>query len=294
MTEWYDETLYRDIAQRFAIDKVVFRERTEHQDLVIFENPVMGRILALDGVIQTTEGDEFIYHEMLTHVPILAHGRARRVLIVGGGDGGMAREALKHRGVERVTMVEIDRGVVDLCAAYIPSIGAAAFKNKKLDLRIADGALFVKTCADKFDVIIIDSTDPQGPGAALFTRAFYADCKRCLNRGGILVTQNGVPFFQPDELANTAKRLKSLFIDTAFYLAAVPTYYGGFMAFGWGSDSTAPRRAGARIIAKRFKASGIKTRYYTPALHAGCFALPRFIKDLMGRSPSRPSAGRRR
>jgi spermidine synthase len=282
VTEWFNETLYSQVAQRFTIDRIVFRERTEHQDLVIFENPVMGRILALDGIIQTTEGDEFIYHEMLTHVPILAHGQAKRVLIIGGGDGGMAREAMKHKGVERVTMVEIDRSVVDLCTAYIPSIGAAAFKNRKLDLRIADGARFVKTCTDKFDVVIIDSTDPQGPGAVLFTREFYADCKRCLTKGGILVTQNGVPFFQPDELANTAKRLKSLFKDTAFYLGAVPTYYGGFMAFGWGCDSAAPRKAAAKEIARRFKASGIKTRYYTPELHLGCFALPRFIQDLMG------------
>ena len=282
MTEWFNETLYSQVAQRFTVDKIVFRERTEHQDLVIFENPVMGRILALDGIIQTTEGDEFIYHEMLTHVPILAHGKAKRVLIIGGGDGGMAREAMKHKGVERVTMVEIDRSVVDLCTTYIPSIGAAAFKNPKLDLRIDDGARFVKTCADRFDVIVIDSTDPQGPGAVLFTRAFYADCKRCLNKGGILVTQNGVPFFQPDELTNTAKRLKSLFKDTAFYLGAVPTYYGGFMAFGWGCDSPAPRKATAKEIARRFKASGIETRYYTPELHVGCFALPRFIAKLMG------------
>ncbi len=280
MTEWFDETLYRDIGQRFAVSKVIFRERTEHQDLVIFENPVMGRMLALDGVIQTAEGDEFVYHEMLTHVPILAHGGARRVLIVGGGDGGMAREALKHRAVERVTMVEIDRGVVDLCTTYLPSIGAEAFKNPRLDLVIADGAAYVKTCQDRFDVIIIDSTDPQGPGAVLFTREFYADCKRCLAPGGILVTQNGVPFLQPDELRNTAQRLGSLFADTAFYVAAVPSYYGGFMAFGWGSDNAEPRRVGPQEIARRFAAAGIATRYYTPSLHAASFALPRFIEKL--------------
>ncbi|MCK6452810.1 MAG: polyamine aminopropyltransferase [Alphaproteobacteria bacterium] len=282
MTEWFNETLYKDIAQRFTVSRVIFRERTEHQDLVIFENPVMGRVLALDGVIQTAEGDEFIYHEMLTHVPILAHGSAKRVLIIGGGDGGMAREALKHAAIERVTMVEIDRGVVDLCATHIPSIGAEAFKNPRLDLVIADGAAFVKSCADRFDVIIIDSTDPQGPGAVLFTRAFYADCKRCLRPGGILVTQNGVPFLQPDELKNTAERLKSLFADTAFYVAAVPTYYGGFMAFGWGSDSAAARRVAADEIARRCAAARIETRYYTPELHVGCFALPRFMRDLMG------------
>ncbi|MCC6467243.1 MAG: polyamine aminopropyltransferase [Alphaproteobacteria bacterium] len=282
MTEWFNETLYKDIAQRFAVAKVIFRERTGHQDLVIFENPVLGRILALDGVIQTTEGDEFIYHEMLTHVPILAHGRARRVLIVGGGDGGMAREALKHRALERVTMVEIDRGVVDLCATHIPSIGAAAFKNPRLDLVIADGAAFVKSCDDWFDVIIIDSTDPQGPGAVLFTREFYQDCKRCLTPGGILVTQNGVPFLQPDELRGTAARLRGLFADTAFYVAAVPSYYGGFMAFGWGSDSSDARRVAPDELARRFAAAAIDTRYYTPALHVGSFALPRFIERLTG------------
>ena len=281
MTEWYNETLYPEVAQRFVIKNIVFRERTEHQDLVIFENPVMGRILALDGIIQTTEGDEFIYHEMLTHVPILAHGKAKEILIIGGGDGGMAREAMKHRGVARVTMVEIDRSVVDMCVKYIQSIGAEAFKNKKLNLVIDDGAAFVKHCKDKFDVIIIDSTDPQGPGAVLFTREFYADCKRCLTKGGILVTQNGVPFFQPDELGNTAKRLKSLFKNTAFYLGAVPTYYGGFMAFGWGSDSAVHRDIPIKEAATRFKASGIATRYYTPELHVGCFALPRFIQKLM-------------
>lgn len=281
MTDWFNETLYKDIAQRFAVSRIIFRERTEHQDLVIFENPVMGRMLALDGVIQTAEGDEFIYHEMLTHVPVLAHGSAKRVLIIGGGDGGMAREALKHRALERVTMVEIDRGVVDLCATHIPSIGAAAFKNPRLALVIADGAAYVKSCADRFDVIIIDSTDPQGPGAVLFTREFYADCKRCLAPGGILVTQNGVPFLQPDELKNTAARLKGLFADTAFYIAAVPTYYGGFMAFGWGSDGAAARRVATDEIARRYAAAGIETRYYTPELHVGCFALPRFIRDLM-------------
>jgi len=281
VTEWYNETLYPDVAQRFTVAKVVFRERTEHQDLVIFENPVMGRMLALDGVIQTAEGDEFIYHEMLAHVPILAHGAVRRVLIVGGGDGGMAREVLKHREIDRVTMVEIDRGVVDLCATHIPSIGAEAFKNPRLDLVIADGAAFVKTCRDRFDVIIIDSTDPHGPGAVLFTREFYADCKNCLAPGGILVTQNGVPFFQPDELRTTAARLKTLFADTAFYVGAVPTYYGGFMAFGWGCDDPSPRLADVRTVAERFRRSGIATRYYTPALHVASFALPRFVEKLM-------------
>jgi spermidine synthase len=140
--EWFEETLYPNIGQRFQVTKIVFRDKTEHQDLVIFETPVLGRVLALDGVIQVTEGDEFVYHEMLTHVPLTAHGKAKRVLIIGGGDGGIAREVLKHP-VERVVMVEIDRAVVDLCVEYMPGVSAGAFDDKRLDLVIADGCKYM-------------------------------------------------------------------------------------------------------------------------------------------------------
>jgi len=283
---WFKESLYADparegYAQTFHVDREVCRLKTDVQDLVIFETPHYGRVLALDGVVQTTERDEFVYHEMLTHVPLFAHGRARRVLIIGGGDGGILREVLRHP-VEKATMVEIDRTVVDLCAEHMPSLSAGAFADARTELIIADGIKYVAETDARFDVIIVDSTDPIGPGEVLFSRAFYADCKRCLNAGGIIVTQNGVPNFQPAEVRNSHNRLKPLFADVSFYLAVVPTYVGGFMALGWATDDAALRRLGAADLAPRFAQAGFTTRYYTPAVHAAAFALPPFVAELMG------------
>lgn len=282
MTDRFEETLHPDVAQALAISRVLYRDRTGHQDLVIFENPRMGRVMALDGVIQTTEGDEFVYHEMMTHVPILAHGRVRRVLIIGGGDGGMLRRCLEHPGVERVTMVEIDRGVVDVSVEHLPSISAGAFDDPRTDLVIADGCRFVKETADSFDVIIVDSTDPHGPGAVLFTEDFYADCKARLTPGGVLVTQNGVPFLQPDEMRDTHARRSRLFAESWFFVAPVPTYYGGFMAFGWATDDATLRRQSADTIRDRSGAAGLRTRYHTPEIHVAGFALPAFMLDILG------------
>ena len=276
--DWFQERLYPHVRQSFEITRVLFRERTEHQDLVIFETPTYGRVLALDNVIQVTERDEFVYHEMMTHVPILAHGRARRVLVIGGGDGGILREALRHRGVERVTMVEIDRAVVDMCLEHMPGIPGKAFRDRRTDLVIADGARFVAETDQRFDVVIVDSTDPFGPGEVLFTEAFYRACHRVLAPGGVLVNQNGVPFMQPGEIAMTMKRRRRAFGDVGFYVAAVPSYYGGFMTLGWASDNPRLRAVPAATIARRMEASGLgRTRYYTPQVHAACFALPAFV-----------------
>ncbi len=278
---FYNETLYDDFGQRFRIDRVLFESGTGIQHLVIFENSAMGKIMALDGVIQTTTADEFVYHEMLTHVPIMAHGAAKKILIIGGGDGGMLRRCLEHKSVEKITMVEIDRSVVDMSIQWLPEISAGAFDDPRADLVIEDGCKFVKETKDKYDVIIVDSTDPVGPGAVLFTSEFYTDCHACLASGGVIVTQNGVPFFQPDELFNTHKRLKPIFKDAWFYVAPVPTYYGGFMAFGWASDNVALRRQPEEAIAKRFAAAGLATRYYNAGIHAGAFGLPQFMLDTM-------------
>ncbi|AWK89320.1 polyamine aminopropyltransferase [Azospirillum thermophilum] len=282
MSGWYTETLYPDVAQRLRMGTVLHRDRTGLQDLVIFENPLLGRVMALDGVIQTTEGDEHVYHEMLGHVPILAHGAARRVLIIGGGDGGLLRRVLEHPGVERATMVEIDRSVVDLSIEYLPAISAGAFDDPRAELVIADGCRFVKETPESFDVILVDSTDPHGPGAVLFTEEFYRDCKARLAPGGILCTQNGVPFLQPEELRSSHQRLGRLFADASFFVAPVPTYYGGFMAFGWATDDAALRRRTAGEIRGRFAAAGLKTRYYTPDIHVASFALPAFMLDILG------------
>lgn len=280
MAEWFDETLHDDYRQGLKVDRVLYRSDDGLQDLIVFENARFGRVLCLDGVVQTTEGDEFVYHEMLTHVPILAHGAAEDVLIVGGGDGGMAREVLKHPAV-RPVMVEIDRDVVDFSKRHLPALSNGAFDDPRLELVIADGCEFVKRTDKRFDVIIVDSTDPIGPGEVLFTAEFYADCKRCLKPGGVVVTQNGVPFVQPGEVTNSYRRLGESFADVHFFRAAIPTYQGGDMAFGWASDDAGLRRQPVETIERRFEAADIETRYYTPDLHVASFALPRTMRDLL-------------
>ncbi|MBF0130589.1 MAG: polyamine aminopropyltransferase [Alphaproteobacteria bacterium] len=276
----FEETLHLHWGQVFKVRRTLLHERTEFQDLVVFESETFGRVLALDGVIQTTEADEAHYHEMLAHVPILAHGNARDVLIVGGGDGGILREVVKHPGVN-ATLVEIDPGVIEMSRKHLPSLSDGAFDHPRARVVIGDGAKFVAGAAETFDVIIVDSTDPHGPGAVLFSEAFYADCRRRLAPGGIMVTQNGVPFLQPDELGHGWRRLRSHFDDVWFYVTAVPTYLGGLMTLGWASLDPACRRQSVESIRSRFDALGLKTRYYTPDIHVGSFALPRYIQDLM-------------
>lgn len=277
---WTVETLYDSQAQALREDRVLYDSETALQRIRVFENPRFGRVLTLDDVVQTTEGDEFIYHEMLSHVPILAHGAARRVLIIGGGDGGMAREVLRHPSVEQVVMVEIDAGVVAFSKAYLPSLSDGAFDDSRLELVIADGARFVQESAERFDVIVCDSTDPIGPGEVLFTDTFYGHAKQRLAEGGILVTQNGVPFLQPDELANTMRAFDALFRDGTCYMASVPTYSFGPMAFGWGTDGAA-RAVSEETLTERLAAAGFAPRYYTPAVHRAAFALPGYVLRLL-------------
>ena len=267
------ETLHADYGQLFTVDRVIYRETTAHQDLVIFENAIFGRVLALDGAIQTTERDNHIYHEMLAHVPILAHGGARHVLIVGGGDGGCLREVIRHP-IESVTMVDLDRKVIELSKRYLPRLSDGAFDDPRLDLVIGDGKAFVTETERRFDVIIVDSTDPVGPGEALFSPDFYAGCKRCLGDGGVLVTQNGVPLVQPDEVRDSHRALSALFANASFYLVPVPSYTGGSLAVGWATDDPSLRQLPADTIADRYELAGLKTRYYSPDIHKAAFALP--------------------
>lgn len=285
MSRWIGEGLYENdpsvgYQQRFRADKILFEEKTEHQDLIIFENAFFGRVMALDGVIQTTDKDEFIYHEMISHVPILAHGDAKNVLIIGGGDGGVLREVLRHKDVQ-CTMVEIDASVVEMSKQYFAGHSNGAFDDVRCNLVIADGLKFVKETSDRFDVIIVDSTDPIGPGEVLFTSEFYGDCHRCLNEGGILVTQNGVPFFQGDEVTVTCERMSPHFNDMSFYVVAVPTYVGGFMTLAWASDNANLRKKSIDDIRLRFEALGLDTNYYSPEVHVGAFGLPRYIQKLL-------------
>ena len=287
--EWFQETLHPAIRQTLKVEEVLHREKTALQDLVIFRNPTFGRVMALDGIVQTTEGDEFVYHEMLAHVPILAvkaakgagaKGRVDKVLIVGGGDGGCIREVMKHAKLA-CTMVEIDPGVIELSREHLPNHHAGAFDDPRARIVIADGAKFVQGTNDRYDVIIIDSTDPVGPGAVLFTEEFYADCKRCLAPGGVLVTQNGVPFLQGPELQSSVRAFRKLFREGGCYLAVVPTYNGGFMALGWATDNLRLKKTPVATIARLYKAAKLKTRYFTPEMFTGAFCLPAFIHTLI-------------
>ena len=280
MADWMQERLHAAYAQSLRVDRLLYDSETEHQRLRLFENARFGRVLTLDDVVQTTEGDNFVYHEMMAHVPILAHGMARRVLIVGGGDGGLAREVLEHRDVTHVTMVEIDAGVVEFSKQYLPTLSAGAFDDPRLELVIADGAAFMARSGASYDVILIDSTDPVGPGEVLFTDSFYGHAKRRLNPGGIIVTQNGVPFMQGAELTNTMRAFRALYSDWTCYLASVPTYNGGPMAFGWGTDGAA-RQTPLAVLRERFAAAGFEPGYYTPEVHQGAFALPGYVQKLM-------------
>jgi spermidine synthase len=284
---WISETLFEHQGFRtsFTVDKLLYEARTDHQNMVLFKNRFFGKMLMLDGATQVTTRDEFVYHEMMTHVPILAHGKARDILIIGGGDCGIAEEVLKHKTVRRVTQVEIDASVVEFSKKHFPEFTRPVFRDKRFELIIDDGMKFVAQTDRRFDVIIVDSTDPQGPGAVLFTRKFYAACKRCLTKGGVLVTQNGVPLFQAGELRSSIAKLSRLFKDATCTVAAIPTYVGGFMTMGFATDNTALRRTPVRTLAARHrKAGGFATQYWTPEIHQAAFALPRFIGDIVAKA----------
>ena len=277
MVQWFEERLYPDFSALYQVGQVVYQDKSEHQDLIIFDHDRFGRILALDSIIQLTTSDEFIYHEMMSHLPILAHGDAKRVLIIGGGDGGVLRHCLMHSGVEQVTQVEIDQSVIDLCVEYLPMISQGAFDHEKARVVIADGAKFVAESAktdERFDVIVIDSTDPVGPGRVLFDPSFYQAAVGCLTEQGVIVTQSGVPLWEPESSKLTHDGLKPLVEDFTFYRAPVPTYVGGDMLLGWGSKSQTVRQTELSVLTERFNKAGLVTKFYTPAVHQGAFALP--------------------
>lgn len=285
---WRSEFLHEDFRISLRETRLLHAGETAFQTIRIFENPTFGRVLMLDDAIQLTEADEFIYHEMLAHVPLLAHGAARRVLLIGGGDGGLAREVLKHRSVERVVMVEIDPSVIDLARAHLSSISNGAFEDPRLEIVIADGAEYLATATERFDVAIVDGPDPVGPGTALFTERFYTGVAARLDTAGILVTQNGMPFAQPDELRDTMKAFRALFADATCYLVTVPSYSGGPLACGWGTSGTG-RQVSLETLKARLTSSGIVPRHYTPEVHKAAFSLPADLdaltapEDLPGR-----------
>ncbi|MBW2735775.1 MAG: polyamine aminopropyltransferase [Deltaproteobacteria bacterium] len=269
-----------ELVQSLSIKTLLYHDKSELQEVVIFDNPLCGRVLAIDGAIQTTERDEYIYHEMLVHVPLMAHGAAEDVLIIGGGDGGALEELLKHP-VKRATLVEVDRRVIDLSREHLRSICGAAFEDVRSEVVITDGARFIAGTDQRFDIILVDAPDPVGPAKALFTEAFYQNCKRCLKPGGIVVTQNGVPWMQRDELFHSLRALNESFVDTTAYLAPVPTYNGGFLAFGWATDEESYRQHDVHELHQRLVSRPLGARYYNADIHLGSFALPNDVREIV-------------
>lgn len=279
---WVNETLYPDWGQRFLVKRELARVKSDFQDIMLFESTSHGRVMVLDGVIQITERDEFVYQEMLTHVPLLAHGAAKRVLIIGAGDGGVLRRVLQHRNVEKCVMVEIDGEVIRLCQEHMPDIAGDAWTNPRGQVIVGDGIDYVRQAeAGSFDVVIVDSTDPIGVGEVLFTDEFYHNAARLLSADGLIVNQCGVPFMQADELRETSLRRGKFFADISAYVAAVPTYVGGFMTLGWSAKTKGLRDVPVAEIRRRAEAAGIAglTRYWTPEIHAGSFNLPPYIAE---------------
>jgi spermidine synthase len=279
MKRWVDETFNPHFRCSLECDAVLYEGHTGFQDLIIFENATFGRVMVLDGVIQLTEKDEFIYHEMMAHVPLFSIGNARNVLIIGGGDGGVLREVLKHKSIASVVHCEIDGAVVEMSRKFLPSISRGAFDDPRLELIIGDGIQFVRDTDRRFDAIIVDSTEPIGPAKVLFTEDFFAACQRCLAPRGVLIGQNGLPFLYPEHLSESGETLRKLYADAACFLCCQPTYFGGPFALAWAANDPKTRAVTNATLAKRYEAGGFPTRYYNPQVHTSSFILPNYIAD---------------
>lgn len=277
----FTEELYKKYNQNITIEKIITSQKSKFQNILIFDSKYFGRILTLDKVIQITEFDHFYYSEMLSHIPIITHGKVKRVLIIGGGDGAIAHEVLKHNSIKEVFICEIDQEVINLSVKYLKKINFGSLKNPKVKIIIEDASQFIKKNNFKnyFDLIIADRPDPIGPGKNLFKIKFYKDIKNALSNSGIAVFQNGVPFFQKKELKDTMKHLKSTFNYSGVYLTVVPTYIGGYMALTWSSNAIDISKKinidkHSKVINK------LNTQYYTKEIHYTSFILPKWIKEI--------------
>ncbi|MGB0563528.1 MAG: polyamine aminopropyltransferase [Spirulinaceae cyanobacterium] len=272
---WVTEAQGDFLELRYRIKSVLFSEQSPFQKVEIVDTDFFGKILLNDDLVMLTEQDEFIYHEMLAHVPLFIHPDPKQVLIVGGGDGGTAREVLRHSGVESCTLVEIDPVVIRACRKHLPEI-ASSFEHPRMDLRIEDGVEFVAQTPQRFDVILIDSTDPIGPAAPLFGPAFYHNVVRCLAPGGVVVAQAESPFLFAPMQRKLLEILQGCFPIVRLYNYSNMSYPGGFWSFAFAAPTLHPI---ADFAADRPAASGLGFRYYSSAIHQAAFVLPPFMGD---------------
>ena len=271
MTEW--QTQHLGMSAR--IKETLFSGRSSFQEIAVVESEPFGRMLVLDGVFQTSLFDEFIYHEMMAHVSLSTHPRPERILIIGGGDGGTAREVLRHPSVKKVEMIEIDGMVVDVCKKFLPEISAALIAGSpRLEVKIGDGIQHMSQAENEYDVIIVDCSDPIGPGEGLFTKAFYRDVYRALKADGLFVQQTESPFYHQDLIQRLWLDVEELFPVARMYLAHIPLYPGGMHSFTMGSKKADPLETALRPLP-------FHTRYFNESIYHSCFALPNFVQELL-------------
>lgn len=279
MEFWFSENHTPNVQISIRVDKQLYSGKSEFQRIDVFESPEFGRFLTLDGYMMLTEKDEFIYHEMITHVPMAVHPNVKKVLIIGAGDGGVVRELVQYPEIEQIDMVEIDELVVEVCKKYLPKT-ACCFDDPRLNIFYEDGLRFVRFKENEYDLIIVDSTDPFGPGEGLFTREFYGNCCNALKEDGILVNQHESPFYPEDAAAcrRAHKNIVGSFPIAKVYQAHIPTYPSGHWLFGFASKKYHPLRD---LDDTRWNMRGITTKYYTTMLHKGAFYIPAYVEELL-------------
>lgn len=273
MDLWYTEFQTPNVGITCKTKKTYHHEKTEFQEMALIETEQFGRMLVLDGTVQTTIVDEFVYHEMISHIPLFTHANPKKALVIGGGDGGAIREILKHPSIEKAVLVEIDGRVVEVCKEHLPEI-SCALSDPRVEVRIEDGIKYVHEHKNEFDVITVDSTDPVGPAVGLFAIDFYKAIFESLKEDGIFVAQTESPFFHKELIKKVFGDVSSLFPITRLYTCAIPTYPSGFWSFTMGSKKYDPLKTDISKI------PDIDTKYYCPEIHQGAFALPKFAKDL--------------
>ncbi|MGN0597610.1 MAG: polyamine aminopropyltransferase [Ruminiclostridium sp.] len=279
MDLWFSEFHTKNVKLSIKVDKQLYSGKSDFQRIDVFQSEEFGRFLTLDGYMMLTEKDEFIYHEMIVHVPMAVNPDIKNVLVIGAGDGGVIRELTRYSTIENIDMVEIDEQVIEVCKEYLPKT-ACAFDDKRVNVYIQDGLKFIRKCENKYDLIIVDSTDPFGPGEGLFTKEFYGNCYKALNETGIMVNQHESPFYHDDAVAmqRAHKRIVESFPISKVYQAHIPTYPSGHWLFGFASKKFHPIRD---MDEKRWNSLGIATKYYNSELHRGAFALPNYVEDLL-------------